>query len=277
MPEIFSFWLSKIVWGVLAPSHLFVILLLLTFIFSIKRPLRYFLRGLSMLCLVVIMLLPVGEWALLPLEQCYTDDAPTDKKIDGIIVLGGAVSPAVTKARRSIAFNGSADRVIAGFKLMRQYPDAQFVYAGGPGFMKYADFFEADYVKHFYKDLGLDVTKGFYENQSRNTYENAFYSKEIWGNVPAQNWLLVTSAYHMPRAYSLFDKMGRASRTNFIPYPVDYKTIGMFKFDMTFDFLNNLDRLDTAAKEYIGLIFNKLSRRSAEFWPCAPHKSEALQ
>ena len=67
---------------------------------------------------------------------------------------------------------------------------------------------------------GLDARRILVETRSRNTYENAVYSKELAQPQPGQIWLLVTSANHMPRAVGCF----RAVGFDVIPYPVDYDT-----------------------------------------------------
>ncbi|NDE90851.1 MAG: YdcF family protein [Alphaproteobacteria bacterium] len=270
------FCLSKILWLIFSPVHFVVILFLISVFFIRSGALKQFIQGLAALFFLVALILPIGEWALLPLEQCSVDTAPP-MRVDGVLVLGGAVDIQISTARNAIAFNDAGERVLALLKLIRQYPNAQFVYAGGSNSLKRTQLGEADYISRFLSEMGMKPTTMVFESQSRNTYEDAFYSKEVYTRIPHQNWLLVTSAFHMPRTLGLFQKMGEASQTQFYPYTVDYKTPGVFKFELRFDMLQNLQRLDKAAHEYVGLLVNQLQRRSNSFMPCSQVSSQRMR
>jgi uncharacterized SAM-binding protein YcdF (DUF218 family) len=261
------FWIGKIVWGIASPSH-FAVLLLLGSFFIHRFMLRTILRSVAIFILTVAFFLPVGDWALVPLEQC-TEQQSLPMNVDGVIVLGGAVNLPVTDARESVVFNNSADRMMTFLKLMKIYPKAQFVYAGGSSSIKHPDFHEADYIKRFLGDMGIDTSKMVFEGYSRSTFEDAVATQSVYGKTAKQSWLIVTSAYHMPRALSLFQKRGASSETRFSPYAADYKTSGKFAFDFNVDLLGNLGKLDIAAHEYVGLIVNRLMNRSDAFMPCS--------
>lgn len=189
-------------------------------------------------------------------------------KVDGVLVLGGAVNTTLSDARKSIAFNDSAERVLGLLKLIKQFPNAQFVYAGGSNSLKPGSQGEAEYVRQFLDEVSMHPSSMVFESQSRNTYEDAMLSKETWAKTPKQNWLLVTSAFHMPRSFGLFEKIAAESQTSFYPYAVDYKTIGQFKFELRMDMLQTLLKFDTAAHEYAGLLVNKVMKRSDRLFPC---------
>ncbi len=261
-----SFYASKIFWAVFAPSHLLVIVLLIGLI--MKRPswLKYTLQGVAVVGLAMCMILPLGNWAALPLEQCYASLQTPLMKVDGVVVLGGALQSEPSYARKKCVFNSSADRVMALVHLMHQYPNASFVYSGGSGDITLPQFREADYVKKYLQDIGLDTKNLIAENQSRNTYENALYSLS---SIPAgQNWLIVTSATHLPRAMALFRKAAEEKQVSFHPYPVDYKTTGYFEMNTHFSLTSSLDMLDNVTKEYLGLFLNKLMGKTDTLWPC---------
>jgi uncharacterized SAM-binding protein YcdF (DUF218 family) len=270
-----EFWLGKIAWAIFAPSHFLIILLMLFLCLPMHRALRGFLcTGIAffMLC---AMALPLGDWALVPLEQCESK-TQIPMKVDGVIVLGGAVDNESTIAAGGAEFNSAADRFIGMLKLMKTYPEAKIIYSGGPGSPKYPDFKEADYIKHAVADIGLDAARVVVENQARNTAENVAYTKSVFSNPPGQSWLIVTSAYHLPRALSLFREAGAASQTHFYPYATDFITGQRVHFQFTFDLPGNLGKLDTAVKEYAALGMNKLLGRSNRFLPCGEAEKEKL-
>ncbi len=89
------------------------------------------------------------------------------------------------------------------------------------------------------------------ERRSRNTQENAEFSKAIAAPKSGERWLLVTSAYHMPRSVGLFRKAGFAVE----PYPVDWRA-GKRADILTFSpvAVDGLERTDIGIREWIGLL-----------------------
>lgn len=267
MLETITFYTSKIFWALAAPSHFFVFLLLLGFLPFFPRLLKRVLRGLSAFFFMIMLAVPVGEWALLPLEACYEKALPPTQ-VDGVIVLGGGISERITEERKSMMLSSAANRLLALVMLLKDFPQAKLVYTGGSGSVLYRDFHEADYAKQFLDRVEAHPERLIRENQSRNTYENALYTKPFFAEMPGQSWLIVTSAFHMPRAMGLFEQIGKGSSTRFFPYVTDFKTIGRFRPEFRFDLPSNLEKLDMAVKEYIGLFFNHLMGHSQKLWPC---------
>lgn len=272
MPQSFLFILSKIGWFLFVPSHFFVFLLLLSFLVVLPWWLRAVLRGLSALFFVLMLFVPLGYWALVPLEQCYVESTPP-MQLDGVLVLGGALDEAVTQGRQFPVLNANSDRVVALLKVLQQNKTLPVVYAGGV----YANtifstgqplFGEGEKIKDWLKAVGVDATMLTSENASRNTYENALNTEAFFGKAPGQNWLLITSAYHMPRAMALFSKIGAAHGTHFHPQNADYRTTGTFTMDAQHTLPANLQNLDIAAKEYVGLWLNQQLGHSDTAWPC---------
>ena len=112
--------------------------------------------------------------------------------------------------------------------------------------------------------LGIPPDRLMLENRSRNTSENALFTKEIIKPKPDETWILVTSAYHMPRAVGLFRKAGFPV----VPWPADYRTSGNEGIDMLRD--NETDALGktvVALHEWIGLIAYWLTGRIDEPLP----------
>ena len=81
---------------------------------------------------------------------------------------------------------------------------------------------EADFAGAIFESLGIAKSRLIMERRSRNTLENAEFSKALVAPKPGERWLLVTSAFHMPRSVGLFRKAGFAVE----PYPVDWRVGG---------------------------------------------------
>jgi uncharacterized SAM-binding protein YcdF (DUF218 family) len=113
-------------------------------------------------------------------------------------------------------------------------------------------------------ELGIDPTRLALEDRSRNTVENALFSKDIAKPKPGERWLLVTSGYHMPRAVGTFRQAGFHVEA----HPVDYRTGGPQDALVPFATLGDgLRRTDTAAKEWVGLFIYWLIGHSSELFP----------
>jgi uncharacterized SAM-binding protein YcdF (DUF218 family) len=94
------------------------------------------------------------------------------------------------------------------------------------------------------------------ERQARNTKENAGFSRDIAKPKRGERWLLVTSAFHMPRSVGLFRKTGFEVEA----YPVDWK-VGT-REDLLRYFIvanNGLELVDIGAREWLGLIAYRLA------------------
>ena len=140
----------------------------------------------------------------------------------GIIVLGGAIDDDISRARGQTTFDEGAERLTEAAILARRYPSARIVYTGGSNSLLGRPSSEAEDARRLLVAMGVDPQRITLETRSRNTDENARFTAAIVHPEPDQTWLIVTSAYHMPRAMGLFRKAGFAA----IAYPVDYRTEG---------------------------------------------------
>ncbi|RUU72969.1 YdcF family protein, partial [Mesorhizobium sp. M7A.T.Ca.TU.009.01.3.1] len=147
---------------------------------------------------------------------------PLPAKVDGIVVLGGGFEGAINLARGGYELNSSGDRMVETAVLARRFPTAKVVVSGGTGALFLDGEGDAATAPRLLTALGVAADRLILENKSRNTYENAVFTKELVTPKPGETWLLVTSAFHMPRAKALFDKAGFAT----VPWPVDYRTSG---------------------------------------------------
>jgi uncharacterized SAM-binding protein YcdF (DUF218 family) len=163
-----------------------------------------------------------------------------------------------------MALNETGERLIALGDLARRHPGAKIVYAGGGSEFTPDTTPEATLVENTIGELGLDPSRVTYERRSLNTYQNAVYAKALARPKPGERWLVVTSAFHMPRTMGVFRTAGFAVT----PYPVDYRTAGAGSLLRPFGFVSEgLRRTDVAAKEWIGLAIYYLSGRTDALFP----------
>ena len=256
---------SKILGFFANPSDLVVAIGLLGFALLAKRWTRAatWLIGACFLALVVLGLSPIGNMLMIPLEQRFPPWAAARGSPDGIVVLGGAISPDVSAARNEVALNEAAERLTVVADLARRFPKARILYSGGNGEL-IGDEREAPFALRLLETFGIAPERILLEDRSRNTIENAVYSKEVARPKPGERWLLVTSAYHMPRAVGVFRKVGFTVE----PYPVDWRTRGAQDELRPFASVGDgLRRVDTAVREWVGLAVYWLTGRSSELFP----------
>lgn len=256
-----AFVLSKILWSIVAPGSLLFLLLCAAFLWQRPRPaLTRGLLGLVLLIFAVANFLPVTHWLISPLEQRFPMPR-SQSRVDGIIVLGGAIGPDKTGNAEQPDLNAAAERLTSFAALARRYPDARLIYSGGSGSVRDPDTREADLARPLLQSLGVDSSRTIYERDSRNTWENALYSKKLANPQPGEIWLLVTSAWHMPRAVGCFRKLG----WNVVPYPVDYLGNHLTWADL--NAVEQLGFIGLAEKEWIGLVVYRLMGRSDDLFP----------
>jgi uncharacterized SAM-binding protein YcdF (DUF218 family) len=258
-----SFVISKIAWALLTPGVLLWFALLYVWLRQGRNPRAgRRLLGLVVLFLAALSLCPVGHWCLSPLEQRFPPPPHDLAKVDGIIVLGGAIDLEHTVRPDRPAVDSGAERITAFVALARRYPQARLVYTGGSGLVRKPEAREADYARPLLDSLGLDTRRVVFERDSRNTWENAVDSKALVQPQPGETWLLVTSAFHMPRSVGCFRKAG----WNVIPYPVNY--LGNDGGDWAkFQPEGELGDLAITEREWIGLIVYRLLGRSSNLFP----------
>jgi uncharacterized SAM-binding protein YcdF (DUF218 family) len=209
---------------------------------------------------------PLGNWLLYPLEQRFPAWDASRGAPDGIVVLGGAIDPDVSAARGVAAFGNTVDRIVATAALAHRYPKARILYSGGNANLVSDDTAkEADHAMSVFESLGISRDRLIMERRSRNTVENAEFSKALAEPKRGERWLLVTSAFHMPRSVGLFRKAGFAVE----PYPVDWRTGGrpddLLKFWVTA--IDGLSRVEVAMREWMGLTAYWISGKTDQFLP----------
>jgi len=252
------FILSKIFWTLAQPANLLVVLLAAAVVVLWRWPRtgRVFITVL-VIGAVLIGVLPIGEYFLRGLENKYP--IPTlPARVDGIIVLAGFVWVEGSASHHQIQFNGKASRLTEFIALAHKYPNAKLVFSGGSGNPLMQNSREADWVKQLWTDMGLDPARVIWERDSRNTYENVVNSKALVHPRPGENWVLITSAIHMPRAVDIFEKQG----WHVTPYPVDFITTDTPLWQREFSVSQNLWLLSEALKEMIGAAVYRATGRA---------------
>jgi uncharacterized SAM-binding protein YcdF (DUF218 family) len=259
------FYASKIFWFLIQPLNLALFLLgfaVLVGWFGWRKT-RGFFAFISFLVLAVSAWTSVGALLLNPLEERFPRPE-TPGKVAGIIVLGGGLEGAINLARGGYDINSGGDRYLEAAVLAHRYPNAKIVVSGGIGTLLLEGEGDADTAAKLFAALGIPANRLILEGTSRTTFENVENIRKLVTPGPDETWLLVTSAFHMPRSMGLFRKAAIPVE----PWPVDYRTSGREGIGLMRD--NPLDSLATttlAIREWCGLIAYKFVGRIDSVFP----------
>ncbi|CUH59028.1 YdcF family protein [Thalassobacter stenotrophicus] len=215
--------------------------------------------GATLYALLGIGVFPIGEALLRPLEMEFPPRA-APSQIDGIVVLGGVEDQRATAAWGEPQLNEAAERLTAAAAIAIAHAEARLVFSGGSGRLRNTVLGQPNIPSvtvDFFVSLGIDPDRIRWEDQSRNTAENARFSYEVAAPVPDETWLLVTSAFHMGRALASFDAAGWSQ---IISHPVDYRT-GSFIDGIGWNLAGNLEILNIAIKEWVGRLAYRVTGR----------------
>lgn len=256
---------SKIFWLFFQPLTIIFLFVLLGFaaLWIGFRKTGLASLGAAALILFVSAFTTLGALFLAPLEDRFPKTA-LPEHVDGIVALGGYMNGDINAGRPGFELNSAADRIVETMRLARLYPNAKVIISGGEGAFFEKSISEADTTRVLLNDLGFSGDRYIYENKSRNTVENAVFSKELAQPKPGETWLLVTSAYHMPRSVGCFRKAG----FDVIAWPVDYKTRLNEKFSIYLESPNDaLSRFSVAMREWVGLAAYRFTGKTDMFLP----------
>jgi uncharacterized SAM-binding protein YcdF (DUF218 family) len=260
------FVLAKILGFFALPSNLVIILGVAGVVLMATRLRRLgrWLAGISIVLIAIIGLTPFGNALILPLEQRFPPWADGGRPPTGCIVLGGALDAVVSGARHEVALNEAAERMTEVAALARRYPGIRIVFSGGSGQLVFQGQNESELAVRLFGYFGIPPERVELENRSRDTVENARFTRAIADPKPGDRWLLVTSAYHMPRAIGAFRQAGFAVEA----YPVDWRTRGPSDLWRPFTNLGDgIRRTDTAAREWVGLLAYRLAGHTSALLP----------
>ena len=253
---------SKIFWVFLSPIAFLLAVALFGALLGRSQTGRATAIG-AILSLIAAGLTPFGLVLITPLENRFPQPPADMPAPFGIIILGGAVNGPVSKARDQVVLD-EGERVVQAAVLARRYPQARIVFTGGNGLLTEWESTEAPEARRLLVELGVDPARIILEEKSLNTDQNARFTAAMLRPELSKRWLLVTSAFHMPRAMGVFRKAG----FNVTAYPVAFRTLGPGKgWQWDFDPARNLRTFEIAAREWIGLAAYWASGRTRHLFP----------
>jgi uncharacterized SAM-binding protein YcdF (DUF218 family) len=253
------FVLSKILYFLLSP--LSVAILVFTGAMVAIQKKRYALAQkfgvVGWLVLVVFGVLPTGQYLTVKLQELYPMPAELPRKVTGIVLLGGFIDTDMGLSYGTPQVNATADRLHAFVDMAQKYPYARLVFTAGQGAILQNGTPEGPMVNALLSRMKIN-TRGrlLIEDQSRTTAENASYTYALIQPKPEETWLLVTSAWHMPRAMGAFRAAGWP---NMVPVPSDYATTDTVRFN--WNFMENMALSQMAIKEIGGMVVYALTGR----------------
>jgi uncharacterized SAM-binding protein YcdF (DUF218 family) len=252
---------SKLIGALLRPDTWIVIALGLTVLALLtqRRCLALWASSVTLAALSALAILPLGDLILQPIERTYPTQ-PSLGRVDGIIVLGGGEDARASVYWNQMQLEEGGDRYTAALALARQFPEARVLFTGGSGALRDwagASTSEADMAGQFFRGQGIAPDRLRLEGQSRNTAENARLSLALASPAAGETWVLVTSAFHMPRAMRSFEAAGWSG---IVPWPVDYRT-SSFADGIGWNLTRNLQVLNTAIREQVGQLAYRLTSR----------------
>ena len=224
-----------------------------------KRIIALFGISSTFICIVALSVFPIGNSVLAHFEATYPAE-PDVEDVDGIIVLGGGGNVAVWQRWSLPELGDGGDRYTAALKLYRQHPKSIIVFTGGSGNLRDAlnsNNSESDLAREFFLAQGIQPERLVLEASSRNTAENAKLTLKLVQPKLEMKWVLVTSAFHMPRAMRSFQEAGWRNLT---AYPVDFRT-GSFKSQAGWNFGTNLGNFNIMIREVVGQLAYRLTSR----------------
>ena len=250
---------SKIGWALLSPETLLTFLVAAGFVALARGHSRaaLLLMGATAILLIAIAIFPLANFILAPLEAAYPAN-PYLRNVKAIIILGGGSNPEVAKRWGTPTVNEAGDRLVAGASLARDFPRARVYFTGGTSQLRGKGISEAVLARRILINAGVDPQRIITEGASRSTAENARMLRAIVGTQSDGGWVLVTSAFHMPRAMQTFCAAGWAG---LIAYPTDYRTPG-FADGIGWNLADHLSDINLGAKEWVGLLAYRLTGRA---------------
>ena len=248
-------------WWFFQPGNVLLLLIVLAWLSALVRLRRLagFLLFLALLFVVVPAVTGVGDWLGHRLESMVEAPAELPGRVDGIIILGGSVDWKVTRDTGRLSLNAAGERMAAGAALARLHPEAELVLTG-----IYADSLSGEYSgatrpESLFAGPEFAGRKVTFIGEATSTYEEGLLTLEQIEPAAGSNWLLVTSALHMPRAAGVFQTLG----WNVIPWPVDYRSPAEPRLvSLNLNFSAQLSQLDYAVREWAAYLIYRRSGRS---------------
>jgi uncharacterized SAM-binding protein YcdF (DUF218 family) len=255
-----EFYLSKILNIFINPLYILslVILIQLFIIFFLQsKKLVIFFSKLFLILFLFFGYSPLSNFLLSKIEDHIQTSKYPVQQLTGVIVLGGSFNSGLeSKERNEVSLNSSAERLTKALEIYKKNPRLIILFSGFSGELKPQGWSESDMAKKFFLDQGVKLDNLIFENQSRNTFENIKYSKDIIANYKG-TWGLITSASHMPRSFFTFKKQSLILE----PISVDYKTGTSRMFWINFNISSGLSNWSIILHELIGITYYKITNK----------------
>jgi len=243
------------------PLNAVLLLLALGLLRNLRRPRTgRVLIAMALLLLALTGVKTLPDLLVAQLESQSPEMAPDAdlRAYAGVIVLGGALEPGrLSQHHSQPLLNSAAERMTMAVALWRRHPSLRLVFSGGEGELFGSGPSEAERALRFFDSMGVARQAVTLEGRSQNTYENAVFTAQLPGVDRHLRWLLLTSAWHMPRSLATFQKAG----WNVTPYPVDYRTGGITPLS-SYNLGEGAERWELLLHEWIGIVSYRLSGRS---------------
>jgi uncharacterized SAM-binding protein YcdF (DUF218 family) len=240
-----TYYLSKIFWLLAAPTNALILISAIAAVWAVlgRSNCAARLAAVAACVLVIGALTPIGLALRTPLEYRFPFSPPDPQASpDGIILLGG----------------GNITGIDAALALSKEYPKARLIFSG---FNSAPD----KYLLDIFVRLGGDAERLSIESRPRTTSEDALYAAGVLKPKTSEKWLLVTSALHMPRAVGCFRAVGfqvKPYREEAYSEPTYLSLFSAFTPGT-----QALNHLDTAVKEWIGLVVYRLMGKTDALFP----------
>ena len=255
-----EFYLSKILNFFINPLYILslaILIQLFTIFFLQSKKLVIFFSKLFLILFLIFGYSPLSNFLLSKIEDHIQTSKYPVQQLTGVIVLGGSFNSGLeSKERNEVSLNSSAERLTKALEIYKKNPRLIILFSGFSGELKPQGWSESDMAKKFFLDQGVKLDNLIFENQSRNTFENIKYSKDIIANYKG-TWGLITSASHMPRSFFTFKKQGLILE----PISVDYKTGTSRMFWINFDISSGLYNWNIILHELIGISYYKVKNK----------------
>jgi len=255
-----EFYLSKILSFFINPLYILslVILIQLFIIFFIQsKKLVIFFSKLFLILFLFFGYNPLSNFLLSKIEDYIQPSKYPVQQLIGVIILGGSFNSGLeSKERNEVFLNSSAERLTKALEIYKKNPRLLILFSGFSGELKSQGWSESDMAKKFFLDQGVKLDNLIFANQSRNTFENIKYSKDIIANYKG-TWGLITSASHMPRSFFTFKKQSLILE----PISVDYKTGTSRMFWINFDISSGLSNWSIIFHEFVGIAYYKVTNK----------------
>ena len=255
-----EFYLSKILNFFINPLYilsLVILIQLFTIFFLQSKKLVIFFSKLFLILFLIFGYSPLSNFLLSKIEDHIQTSKYPVQQLTGVIVLGGSFNSGLeSKERNEVSLNSSAERLTKALEIYKKNPRLFILFSGFSGELKPQGWSESEMAKKFFLDQGVKLDNLIFENQSRNTFENIKYSKDIIANYKG-TWGLITSASHMPRSFFTFKKQSLILE----PINVDYKTGTSRMFWINFDISSGLSNWSIILHELIGISYYKITNK----------------